>query len=194
MSEIARAKATLRADRRAARRAIPPEEKARASLLASEQALTFLLSCQVRVVSLFGALPEELDPAPLARGLLREKVLTVYPRVEGDSLGFYPSGPQHLMLSTKGIPEPATTGPETPLVDIDAFLLPGIAFDEQGARLGFGKGYYDRVLERARPDALRVGFAFECQVVARVPTDTHDQAIHALITERRLRRFSEPAR
>lgn len=178
-------KRLLRAELKRARREISPEARAEASREASARARSLLLPRRPRVVSLYGAMPDELDPAPLAASLAILGAWAVYPKVCGEELAFYPSGPQTLILSSKGIPEPDADGPGVPFGEIDAFLLPGLAFDQQGGRLGYGRGYYDRVLSRARPDALRIGFAFERQIVARVPTDAHDQSIHALVTERR---------
>ena len=66
---------------------------------------------------------------------------------------------------------------------IDCFVVPGVAFDRGGRRLGFGRGYYDRLLVRARPDAWRIGIAFSCQVVDRLPAHPGDILVHRVITE-----------
>jgi 5-formyltetrahydrofolate cyclo-ligase len=67
--------------------------------------------------------------------------------------------------------------------DADLLLIPGVAFDRRGGRLGHGKGFYDRLLERAGPGPLRVALGFECQVVDRVPMVTGDQPMDLLVTE-----------
>lgn len=67
--------------------------------------------------------------------------------------------------------------------DVDLFVVPGLAFDRTGARLGFGKGYYDALLHGARPDALRVGLAFACQILPRLPMLEYDIGMHVVITE-----------
>lgn len=66
---------------------------------------------------------------------------------------------------------------------VDLFFVPGVAFDSAGHRLGHGAGYYDRLLENARPDAVKVGLAFDCQIVEAVPAAPHDIAMDAVITE-----------
>ena len=66
---------------------------------------------------------------------------------------------------------------------IDLFVVPGVAFDRHGGRLGYGRGYYDRLLALARPDAAIVGLAYEAQVVERVPTEPHDVPMGAVVTE-----------
>lgn len=73
--------------------------------------------------------------------------------------------------------------------DIDLILVPGLAFDEQGYRLGSGYAFYDRFLKTTRPDSLRVGLAFESQVLPLLPREEHDERIDILLTETRMRRF-----
>lgn len=69
--------------------------------------------------------------------------------------------------------------------EIEVVLLPGSVFDLCGGRLGYGGGYYDRFLDREAPRALRIGLAFELQVVDKVPLLAHDKRIHYLVTEER---------
>ena len=67
--------------------------------------------------------------------------------------------------------------------EIDLFLVPGIVWDIAGYRIGFGGGYFDRLLAAARPDALRVGLAFEFQLAPQLPRETWDIPVDVLITE-----------
>lgn len=68
--------------------------------------------------------------------------------------------------------------------ELDLIVVPGVAFDRRGARMGHGFGYYDRLLNNARPDALLVALAFECQLFDEVPTEAHDIFMDRLITEK----------
>ena len=68
--------------------------------------------------------------------------------------------------------------------DVDLFLVPGLAFDLAGGRIGYGKGYYDRLLGAARPGAVFLALAFECQMVEHVPTSPRDVPVHLMVTER----------
>ncbi len=68
---------------------------------------------------------------------------------------------------------------------IDLVIVPGIAFDLNGGRVGFGKGYYDKFLDRFK-DSLRVGLAFEEQIVDSIPCEEHDQPVDIIITEKRI--------
>lgn len=67
--------------------------------------------------------------------------------------------------------------------EVDLFVVPGVAFDRHGGRLGYGRGFYDRLLPLARPDATVVGLAFEAQMVERIPAAAHDVPVHAVVTE-----------
>ena len=67
--------------------------------------------------------------------------------------------------------------------DAGLLIIPGVAFDREGGRLGHGKGFYDRMLQRAGPGPLRIALAFECQVVERVPMVTGDEPMDFVVTE-----------
>ena len=67
--------------------------------------------------------------------------------------------------------------------EVDLFFVPGVAFDRKGGRLGYGKGFYDGLLARARAGTAIVAFAFECQLVPEVPTGPRDRHIPTLVTE-----------
>lgn len=70
--------------------------------------------------------------------------------------------------------------------EIDVMLVPGVAFDEHGNRLGQGGGYYDRYLTHLRPDALTIGIAFDEQIVEEVPHHPHDRSVGYVVTPTRL--------
>lgn len=67
--------------------------------------------------------------------------------------------------------------------ELDLIMVPGLAFDRTGARLGHGLGYYDKLLEHARPDTPLVALAFECQLVPRIPTQPYDICMDKIVTE-----------
>lgn len=66
---------------------------------------------------------------------------------------------------------------------IDLLLVPGVAFDKQGGRMGYGAGYYDRYLARIRPDAVKLGVCFGAQMRTKVPVSQHDVPMDAIVTE-----------
>lgn len=127
-----------------------------------------------RTIAVFAALPGEVDLAEIiARHPGRR---WVYPRVRGDDLHFHhvadpATGLKPGML---GIREPSPDQPLVTVAEIDAFFCPGLAFDSRGGRLGRGRGYYDRLLARSRPDALKIGVCFPWQMVPDTFPQGHD--------------------
>jgi 5-formyltetrahydrofolate cyclo-ligase len=68
--------------------------------------------------------------------------------------------------------------------ELDLIMVPGVAFDRRGARMGHGFGYYDKLLEHARANAPLVALAFECQLFPEIPTQAHDVYMDKIVTER----------
>jgi 5-formyltetrahydrofolate cyclo-ligase len=102
-----------------------------------------------------------------------------------------------LSPGTLGILEPkaelrAERDLQATVEEIDLFVIPGLAFDRHGGRLGYGKGYFDRLLTGARPDALLAAVAFECQLIDAVPMLPHDIRVDMVVTEAGLYRRTLP--
>lgn len=86
-----------------------------------------------------------------------------------------------------GIPEPTPDARVPVAIDaLGAVVVPGLAFDPQGNRLGWGAGYYDRLLAGLRPGIPVVALAFECQIVPAIPSLGHDVRMSAIVTEQRV--------
>jgi 5-formyltetrahydrofolate cyclo-ligase len=83
---------------------------------------------------------------------------------------------------TLQIPEPKPTCPPVEPSAIDWALVPGLAFDRRGYRLGRGAGHYDRLLPTLRPDAPRWALAYDCQLVEALPVELHDQPLDGVAT------------
>ncbi|MFP3091570.1 5-formyltetrahydrofolate cyclo-ligase [Treponema sp. TIM-1] len=144
----------------------------------------------------------EIDTAPLMEAAFSDKKEVYVPKIEGDSLVFYriysPAGPWS--LGTFKIREPETVRQEDALKREGSSLLilvPGLAFDPRGARLGHGKGYYDRFFAALDPPGERtdptkknytaLGLCLEIQLLPRIPTETWDKPMDALCTGSSLR-------
>jgi len=89
----------------------------------------------------------------------------------------------------RGIPEPRADCPQIALADVDWVLVPGVAFDTAGRRLGYGGGYYDRLLPLVSATAPRVAGAFDLQLVDAVPAAAHDISVDCVVTETRTLHF-----
>lgn len=177
----AQAKSRLRARlKRERARHLPESEHLCADVLER------LSPLNARTLAVYAALPGEVDVAPLVDRWLAEGRTVLYPRVTGRTTMELAdvTRREDLRASKLGILEPvgpAWTG------SVEAFLLPGLAFDGLGGRLGFGAGYYDRFL-LLHPTACRIGVAFDWQVVSHVPMDLHDLRADLVITDRRIYR------
>lgn len=139
----------------------------------------------------------EVHTRPLLRTLWEEGRTVVVPYCAGDELGLFRlESFDELAPSRFGIPEPrgelrARAERRADAAELELVVVPGLAFDRRGARLGFGRGYYDRFLRRLRPQTLRIGLAFECQLVEQVPLLAHDVPMHMVITESAVYRCPE---
>jgi len=117
--------------------------------------------------------PDVLTPWP-------EGKRVAMPRVEGDDLKFHwVTCREELAPGKFGIPEPRATAPPAGF-SFDLILVPGMAFDHKGGRLGRGRGYYDRFLAAA--NGLLAGVCFDDQLVSEVPCEPHDARVDAVVT------------
>lgn len=137
-------------------------------------------------VGLYRAIGDELDPAPLAETLAAAGTPLALPRVErrGAAPVFRAWAPgETLEPDLAGVPAPLTGAPERPP---RVLVVPLLAFDRAGGRIGYGGGYYDRALEeaRARGAALALGYAYAAQEIDAAPMEPHDEPLDAVATER----------
>ncbi|MBT5775110.1 MAG: 5-formyltetrahydrofolate cyclo-ligase, partial [Dehalococcoidia bacterium] len=169
---------------RARRDAIPAanREASSTALLARLQALDGFAAAQV--VHTYVGVGSEVTTLPLIEQLLEHGIRIACPRVaNGNHL-------EHREIrSTNDLvegamkllePDPQRC-PELPISLIDLVLVPGLAFTRSGHRLGYGRGYYDRLL--ARSEATAIGLAFDAQLLNELPEETHDRAVDIVITE-----------
>lgn len=109
----------------------------------------------------------------------REGKKVALPSVEGERITFYEFlSNEELVKGKFGILEPL---PYSPIDKLDLLVVPGIAFDMKGYRLGYGHGYYDRLL--AGKKIFSIGLAFSLQLIDNVPHDEHDRQLDAIVTE-----------
>jgi 5-formyltetrahydrofolate cyclo-ligase len=111
-----------------------------------------------------------------ARALSKKIAL---PSVEGESLAFYEmSSGKYLVKGRFGIMEPLPYGP---VDEIDLLIVPGIAFDKNGYRLGYGMGYYDKFL--AKKNVFSIGLGYSLQLLESLPKGKYDKRLDAIATE-----------
>lgn len=131
----------------------------------------------------------EWDTRPLLAAALAAGKTVGAPRVDLPTRMLEPCAvtdlERDLAPGFRTIAEPLPHCVPLPLAAIDWVLVPGVAFDARGYRIGYGGGYYDRLLPLLRPGVRRVAGALELQVVERVPAAAHDITVDAIVTERR---------
>jgi 5-formyltetrahydrofolate cyclo-ligase len=115
----------------------------------------------------------------------------VLPKVDGDNrrlLLYEIKNTEELTPGYMEIPEPSVLS-EDRLVDVnnvDVIILPGAGFDEKGNRIGYGGGYYDRLLEKLEKDVELIAPAYEEQIVDYIPAENHDKKVKLIVTDRRV--------
>ncbi len=134
-----------------------------------------------RVVAAYAALPGEPELRPLD---WVGKKTVLLPRVNGEELVFHAvSDASELRSGAFGVMEPdAEKCPVADTEDADIIFVPGLAFTIDGARLGRGRGFYDRLLAALPPDVLRVGVCFAGQIVADIPCEPHDEEVDVVLS------------
>lgn len=153
----------------------------------SSKALALLeqTSCfrQAACIGLYHALPGEVETNELIKRWSPHKTLLL-PAIEGDDILLLPySNDQALITGAYGIKEPGRTGcPSVSEKEIDLLIVPGVAFDRQGNRLGRGKGYYDRLLSRL--NVPKVGLCFDFQLFPHIPTEPFDIRMDGIVTDK----------
>ena len=148
-----------------------------------QQIEAFLPFVRSHCVALYCALHDEVDLTAILERYQGEKRLLI-PRVEGDDINFYSYQSDSLITSENyKILEPTATVEEAVYpAEIELILVPGVAFDLHGGRMGRGKGFYDRFFARC-PHALRVAVTSSMQIVEQMPLEPWDVAMHYIISD-----------
>jgi 5-formyltetrahydrofolate cyclo-ligase len=187
-------KDALRAQARALLRALPPGERAAAQARIEACVWEVPQVAAARTLLLYASLPEEVATDAIAAEARRRGITLVYPRClpQGVMTLHAVDAADALRPGRFGIREPqADACPAVEVRDIDAVLIPGLAWDRGGPRLGRGGGYYDRLL--AHPDwrGFRCGLFFAAQETPTVPHEPWDVRLDAIVTEREVVRMDE---
>jgi len=193
-ANTAEERSALRIRKLAERESLAPSLRAEKSGLIRENVLQIDEVKQAKHVMIYVNFRSEVETFALFAALHRLNILTSAPLTvvkEHRLLACLITDPaQDLRSGYCRIPEPdaGRAAPVDPS-GIDVVLVPGSVFDLHGGRLGYGGGYYDRFLAHDAPQALRVGLAFDMQVVDRVPVLDHDVRLHYLVTEKGIRKI-----
>ena len=162
---------------------------AKASLTIARRLLGDFVFMKGAIVAGYAAVRGEADPFPLMAALSNQGHALCLPQTRGETLVFRAWKPgDPLVVGRFNIPEPDDKARER---RPDLVLVPLLAFDAEGHRLGYGAGYYDRYLreQRAKRTIYAIGIAYAGQEVGAVPHEETDEGIDAVVTELGVRRF-----
>lgn len=193
-SEIVRRKTDLRTTVLARRAALSPAEREAAAQTLVDQIPNLALPDTPCLISGFWPIRDEIDVRPLMSALAAAGHRLALPVIGANrhlSFRQWSSGTP-LVPAGFGTSEP---GPDCPACDPAILLVPLVAFDREGARLGYGKGHYDGAIRRLADDGpvRTIGVAFATQEIDVVPMEPHDRCLDAVLTEAGLLLFGPPS-
>jgi 5-formyltetrahydrofolate cyclo-ligase len=169
------------------RDAIPLNMRDAYSQLIRKKTIEYLDSISAKLVHTYISIQSEVGTKGVIEDLLGKKIQIAVPLTRGEKED------QHMIHSLIndtsqflpgkfGVPEPANIE-EVSVDRLDAVIIPIVAFDGFGMRLGYGKGYYDKFLSGLSPKVKRIGLAFSIQEVDKIPKLPHDELMNSIITE-----------
>ena len=183
------AKAELRASALARRLRAAEEAGPKAALMIARRVLGDFVFMKGAIIAGYAAVRGEADPFPLMVALANQGHPLCLPHTPGNEMTFRSWKPgDPLVVGRFNIPEPDAKARER---RPDLVLVPLLAFDRNGYRLGYGGGFYDRYLSehRAKRTVRAIGIAFGAQEVEELPHEATDEPLDAVVTEERVIRF-----
>lgn len=195
----------LRAEMKKMLEAMSPAEISKRSNLACANVLSMDVFRSARTVMVYAPLKRELDVTPIAAAWAMVSARhnrgsdaadwthrLCVPALDWPTKGMSPAAitdwDQDLVLNRIGLREPRADVMRVDPATLDVVIVPGLAFDAQGRRLGRGGGFYDRFLSTLPGTCITIGVGFANQIVGEVPTDAHDARVHAVVSDERVHR------
>jgi 5-formyltetrahydrofolate cyclo-ligase len=138
-----------------------------------------------RAILFFASFRSEVETVTMIRRALGDGKRVILPKVKGKELELFEIGnfDKEVSPGAWGILEPCEIAP-VKRDELDIIIVPGAAFDEQGNRLGYGAGFYDKLLSEFKKPTIAI--AFEQQIIPKIPADPHDVAVRKIVTEKRV--------
>lgn len=192
--DIFKAKNRMRREMEVRRRAIPEAQRLQAGRIVGERFRRRMAESQFRTVFLYINVWDELPTEELLTALLADstrnpdRLRVVVPYCDGDQLGLFRLESElELEPGRFGIREPRVELRHEPSKqirpeEIELYLIPGVAFDVQCRRLGRGGGFFDRLLPKVPRTSVRLGAAFDDQIVLQIPCEDHDCDVDGVLT------------
>jgi len=179
---LKQAKRALRRAILAERDAATEDDRSARSAAIADRFLGLPETADAETVLAFWSFGSEVETAPLISLLRSEGKTVALPRIEGGDVVPVVAAPGAPMSETSfGAMEPE--GKALDVAELDLVVVPGVAFDRWCGRVGYGGGYYDRLLDKRREGVAAIAFAFALQIVDRVPSGAIDRRVDGVVTE-----------
>ncbi len=180
---LKRAKRALRHAVLAERDAVPQDDRSALSQAITDRFLGLPETTGAETVLAFWSFGSEVDTGPLIASLRSLGKTVALPRIEGNEVAPVVAAPETPMSEASfGAMEPAE-GRALDVDELDLVVVPGVAFDRSCGRVGYGGGYYDRLLGKRRDGVAAIAIAFALQIVDRVPSGAIDRPVDGVVTE-----------
>ncbi len=180
---LKQAKRALRREVLAERDALASHDRTARSEAIAERFLDLTEVADAGTALAFWSFGSEVETAPLIARLRSRGTTVALPRIEGNDVVPVVATPGARMSATSfGAMEPAE-GRVLDVAELDLVVVPGVAFDRSCGRVGYGGGYYDRLLGERRAGAAAIAIAFGLQIVDRVPSGAVDRRLDGVVTE-----------
>lgn len=167
---------------------IPPEVRKTKNRMIRERLLSLDEFRNAGIIFFFASFSTEVDTAEMIKTSLSDRKRVVLPKVDKDKhelLLYEIQDLGDLTPGYMGIPEPSSQKKQMSINDVDLVIIPGAGFDTSGNRIGYGGGYYDRLLSGLQKDIPVIAPAYEEQVIDLVPAAEHDKKVSIIVTDRR---------
>jgi 5-formyltetrahydrofolate cyclo-ligase len=191
MQDLKERKSEIRRKTSAKREALSDKARAQKSQAIMESLFEFANFREARTVLFYMNSASEVATEGMIRRALQHEKFVALPWVDKKEERIIPMKIDDLDSDVKpgygGIREPIPHQCKViPVESIDLAIIPGIAFDERGGRIGHGTGFYDRFIPHLDVTTRKVALAFECQIVSQIPMEPHDRYTDIIITEKRV--------
>lgn len=191
MEEIQKTKADIRKEIAAAIGRLSVDELAEKTSLIENRLFDFANFLESKIALMYIENPNEVKSAEIIRRTFDQNKIVVLPLVKTDTKKFklfkIDDFVKDLKSGQNGILQPDPGRCRTVPIDcIDIAIIPGVAFDEKGGRIGSGDGYYDRLIPHLPVTTRKVALALDYQIIPQVPIESHDKHVDIIITDKRI--------
>jgi 5-formyltetrahydrofolate cyclo-ligase len=191
MEDVKARKSEIRRSTVARRDALSKKQRAEKSAAIMKRLFEFANFLESKIVLFYLSHKSEVDTEPMIHKALALEKIIALPLIDGEKREIIPLKIDNLDRDTqpgyRGIREPISRRcKQIPVQQVNLAIIPGIAFDERGGRIGYGTGFYDRFIPNLDITTRKVALAFECQIVPQIPMEPHDRYTDIIITEKRI--------